>query len=239
MTMTSSGGSPERGVSTPIKNEESGRELQIIHRRIFLEACNFMTRFRPHTPFDLYFPEASGRDIIGRTIDLSVGGIPILERPEHFQLDEERKEHQKREEEINRFIRSYSGDTYFSRGVNLIRGFVMGLRPYLDGTGRVPQIDPNNIRALMTIGGVEVVITEVNKHLTEDSTGLSLVRFVSNILQKECVPNISMDDSKKKGLMFGEKLFRQAIIDYTDPYLSRLAQLQPGDKPVSSETPNT
>jgi len=84
----------------------------------------------------------------------------------------------------------------------------------------------------MTIGFVKLAVTEVREEMVNDPKGFSLVKKASAILQDKCKDGTLGKDEEKEGLIFGEEIIWQSLIEVmqTDDglMLKKLAKLQPG-----------
>ena len=232
-----SGGSPERGTQISIRSVDNERELQKLHRQIFLEALSFVRKISSDNPFEFVFVEIKGSNVVRRAVEELAGTMLLPDRQIRFQSPQEKDERGKREAEIKEFINRYSHDRNFSHGFRLMKEFVMGLKPYLDGLGAQQRVGNGSIDNLITIGFTEVPVKEVIQRRANDSRGYSLIQLVSENLKNEYKPGISADDKTRVGVKFFTELFKQALVepihigeDY--PVLKRLAKLYPGGRPA-------
>lgn len=233
MTIPPSGGSPERRVSASTGDQGDENGLQILHRRIFLEALNFMDRINPADPFELYFAQRAGSNIIRRAVDVLVKATSIPDRLSQDPTYLEVIERKKREEEVLNYIKSHSSDINFSHGFRLMKEFMKGLKPYLDGSGAESKIDPGNINGLMLIGSIKLPVIEVIRHRANDSRGYTLAQLALEKLQENSVPGVFADDRKIEGAKLYIGIFLQVLVESVQagedyPILKRLAKLHPG-----------
>lgn len=240
----SGGGSIERGGSALIRNESGEENLQTLHRRIFLEALNLVSNISSDNPFELVFVERWGSNIVMRAVEELAGTMLLPDKQIHFQSPGVIGERIRREAEIRGFIDRYSYDRDFSHGFHLMKEFVKGLTPYLDGSDAEPRADDGNMDDLMTIGLTKVPVKEVIQRRANDSRGYTLVQLASEILKNEYNPNIPADDKKRAGVKFFTELFKQALVESIQagndyPMLKILANFHPGDRSTTSDSQDT
>ncbi len=219
------GGSPERsgggsGLLRVISEQEETRFIKI-QRKVGIEICSLFEALNPSDPFSLVFRGSFMGNIVKEAVLRSLGRTAL---PEGVSSSDSEKAYRTEEGIQIRQFMEVNTDNNFTNGIYLLKVFITGLKPYLQGKNQ-DEVDVDKEDRIF-IGNVGIPLGSFKSKMEEDPRGLSLFQQVSIEFKEKCGV-ASADQAKKRGFEFADTLAVIAASEYSDRHISELTKLKP------------